>query len=60
MVANNHHPVYGCFIHVFFYLTKSTIVNNQLSLAPACPVRPADKRHLAEKKNKLLLKKETI
>ena len=41
-----HHPVYGSSFLVRFNLTTSTM----LIIALAGPVRPADKRRLAEKK----------
>ena len=43
---NIYHPVHGFPFHVRFNLTKSTIVDHRFGR----PVRPADKRHLAEKK----------
>ena len=42
---NIHHPVSGCPFHVHFSLINSTSVNHRFG-----PVRPADKRQLAEKK----------
>ena len=42
---NIYHPVYGSPFHVRFNLSPLL-----LTIALAGPVRPADKRHLAEKK----------
>ena len=44
---NINYPVYGCPFHVRFNLTASPLY---LTIALAGTVRPADKRHLAEKK----------
>ena len=57
-----HHPVYCFFIHVLFSLTKSTIVNHQLSIASDRPVRLAEKaiqrrKNQAEIETKNYLKK---
>ena len=50
-------PVYGCPFLVRFNLTNSTIVNHRFA---AGPVRPADKRHLTEKKVSWYLKKNYL
>ena len=57
---NIHIQVYGYFIHVLLNWLCPLLLTISCHSLPACPVRPAAQRHLAEKKVSLYFKKNYL